>query len=633
MKRGQHSFKGKVAIIVAMLLCGAASPLCYRVRAQSAQADAPRRVLVLYWDNKDYPANIRFDQSFQTALRSAPFPNIEYYPEYLESTRFPGEKQAAAFYEYLRQKYADRRIDVVVAVADPPLNFLIKHRADLFPNAPIVFLAITSRSAEELAAEPGMTGILQASTQKATLDLALTLHPETKHVFVISGTPERDKRFEVVARQELAADENKVGITYLTDLSLSELISTTASLPPQSVILYVWQKSPDERGELLETYEVLARIAPSASAPIYGMGGGNVGAGLVGGYIQGPEAGGGKLAEIAIRVLGGTRPQDIPVERAPFVPMFDWRELQRWGLKESNLPAGSVVNFKQFTFWEQYKWRIIGIVSLFVLQTAYIAVLLFERRRRKRANESLDRLNAELEQRIAARTAALDAKTRELETFAYSVAHDLKAPLRGIDGYSRLLLEDHADKLGEEGRSFVETIHTSTEEMTQLIEDLLNYSRLERREFKPDRIELGPLVKAVVVQKERETAGRHIDFTVNVNGGTVMADANGLVQALKNYLDNAVKFTRAEPEARIEVGSEETMNCYRLWVRDNGVGFDMKYHDRIFDIFQRLNHSEDYPGTGIGLAIVRKAMERMGGKAWAQSEPGHGATFYLEIPK
>src|SRR5262249_30267015 len=150
--------------------------------------------------------------------------------------------------------------------------------------------------------------------------------------------------------------------------------------------------------------------------------------------------------------------------------------------------------------------------------------------------------------------AALDAKTHELETFAYSVAHDLKAPLRGIHGYSRLLLEDHAEQLNEEGQFFLATINTSTEEMNQLIEDLLDYSRLERRDLSRERIELQPLVQTLVRQKERQAGGRQVDFVVTVNGGTVMADAKGLSQALNNYLDNALKFTREVSPARVEIG-------------------------------------------------------------------------------
>jgi signal transduction histidine kinase len=166
-----------------------------------------------------------------------------------------------------------------------------------------------------------------------------------------------------------------------------------------------------------------------------------------------------------------------------------------------------------------------------------------------------------------------------------------------------------------------------------LIDDLLAYSRLERRELKPDRIQLGSMINSLVEEKQREVTEHPIDFVIDVNGATVLADASGLQQSLRNYLDNAIKFSGKVAEPCIEVGSKESADSCLVWVRDNGIGFDMKYHDRIFDIFQRLNVSDDYPGTGIGLAIVRKAMERMGGRAWANSEPGHGATFYLEIPK
>ena len=169
--------------------------------------------------------------------------------------------------------------------------------------------------------------------------------------------------------------------------------------------------------------------------------------------------------------------------------------------------------------------------------------------------------------------------------------------------------------------------------MSHLIEDLLSYSHLEGSQMKPDRLELYPIVAAVVEQKKHETAGRNIEFVVDVNGISVVANANGLTQALRNYIDNAIKFTRDTANARIEIGSAETLKNCRLWVRDNGVGFDMKYRERIFDIFQRLHCEEEFAGTGVGLAIVRKAMQRIGGRAWAESEPGKGSTFYLEIPK
>ncbi len=221
----------------------------------------------------------------------------------------------------------------------------------------------------------------------------------------------------------------------------------------------------------------------------------------------------------------------------------------------------------------------------------------------------------------------------ELEAFTYSVSHDLKAPLRGIDGYSRLLLEDYADRLDEDGRRFLSQIRRATNQMNQLIEDLLAYSRLERRPLSSGPINPAALVASVVAERSEEMRSRGVRLTVDVPCTTAIAEAEGVIVALRNLLDNALKFTRHVPQPEITIGGRETETSCILWVTDNGPGFDMKYHDRIFEIFQRLHRQEEYPGTGIGLAIVRKAMQRMGGRAWAESQPGKGATFYLEIPR
>jgi len=247
--------------------------------------------------------------------------------------------------------------------------------------------------------------------------------------------------------------------------------------------------------------------------------------------------------------------------------------------------------------------------------------------------EQVRRHAAELEQRVAERTAELEAKNRELETFAYSVSHDLKAPLRGIDGYSRLLLEDYAAQLDEEGRTFLHTIRRATEQMNQLIDDLLTYSRLERRSLTPGRVNPRTLVEALLAERAADIGQRRVSLTVDIPCEYVVADSESLTLALRNLLDNALKFTRDVAQPRIEIGGRQTPDSCIIWVKDNGIGFDMRYHDRIFEIFQRLHRAEDYAGTGVGLAIVRKAAERMRGRVWAESAPGEGATFYLEIPR
>ncbi|MBC8039997.1 MAG: PAS domain S-box protein [Opitutaceae bacterium] len=251
---------------------------------------------------------------------------------------------------------------------------------------------------------------------------------------------------------------------------------------------------------------------------------------------------------------------------------------------------------------------------------------------RVQAEQAVRALNETLELKVAQRTRELQTKNRELETFTYSVSHDLKAPLRGIDGYSRLLLEEYHDRLDDEGRKFLNYVRQASLQMGQLIEDLLAYSQLERRALTLSAIRPQAVLDAMPLGYMDDIESRNIAYTVSLPDVAVRADPNGLAQVMRNLLDNALKFTRATPAPAIEIAGRIEGAKYILWVKDNGIGFDMKFTDRIFDIFQRLHRAEDYPGTGIGLAIVRKAMERMGGRVWAESTPGQGATFFLEIP-
>ena len=351
------------------------------------------------------------------------------------------------------QKYADRNIDVILAVTDHPLEFLLKYRDELFTHIPIVFVAVQSPTATELAAGPGITGIVYGGNQSSTLDLALRLHPGTEQVFVVSGTLEHDKRFEIPARQDLEGYESRVSITYLTDLPLGELIAKTSSLPERSIILYLWQQSQDEKGNVLESPDVLALIARSAPVPIYGLASPVLGSGIVGGNLRSPELMATRAAEIALRIANGTRAGDIPVEAPLLAPMFDWRQLKRWGISEEHLPPGSIVRFKEPTLWEQYKWSIIGFITFCFGQTLLIVGLFVQRSRRKRVERAL----AERELRLRESQAIAHVGSFHWDVVADTVAwSDEMCRIHGFEpGESSITYETYLDQVHPDHREQV----------------------------------------------------------------------------------------------------------------------------------------------------------------------------------
>ncbi|UQD56689.1 transporter substrate-binding domain-containing protein [Flavobacterium sp. K5-23] len=222
----------------------------------------------------------------------------------------------------------------------------------------------------------------------------------------------------------------------------------------------------------------------------------------------------------------------------------------------------------------------------------------------------------------------------EMETFTYSVSHDLKAPLRGIDGYSKLLIDLYKKDLNEEAQEFLNNIRGGAKQMNHLIEDLLSYSHLERQDFQIKNVALQPLINDLIVLLSGEIKKSKVQIKTSLpKDFMLLADTNGLKLVIRNLLDNAIKFSSKSEKPEIEIGSSENSTHWLIFVKDNGIGFDMKYHDRIFKIFQRLHLPEEFEGTGIGLAMVEKAMRRMNGRIWAESEMNKGTCFYLEFKK
>lgn len=261
------------------------------------------------------------------------------------------------------------------------------------------------------------------------------------------------------------------------------------------------------------------------------------------------------------------------------------------------------------------------------------------------SDKVIRKLNAELEQRVLERTGQLEAANKELEAFSYSVSHDLRAPLRAIDGFSRILLEDFAEHLPDEGKHFLKLVRDNTRQMSQLVDDLLAFSRLGRLGLTKKAVDTAKVVRLCLTEMQKEQEGRQLDIVV----GAVppcQADPTLLKQVWMNLISNALKYTGKRTAARIEIGcrtqprpqpeagaprspGHATETVY--FVKDNGAGFDMKYVGKLFGVFQRLHRASDYDGTGVGLAIVQRIVHRHGGRVWGEGQVGQGATFYFTL--
>jgi signal transduction histidine kinase len=248
-----------------------------------------------------------------------------------------------------------------------------------------------------------------------------------------------------------------------------------------------------------------------------------------------------------------------------------------------------------------------------------------------RLHEQVQRHAAALEARVAERTAELAAANQELEAFSYSVSHDLRAPLRSLDGFSQILLEDYADVLDAEGLGSLQRIRGAAQRMAGLIDALLSLSRLTRTDLQWDTVELSAMARAIAADLQRQEPTRQAVFTI-ADGLTATGDARLLRIVLENLLGNAWKFTARQPVARIAFGALAPPDGPPVFVvRDNGVGFDMAYAGKLFGAFQRLHHRREFPGTGIGLATVQRIVHRHGGRIWAEGAVGQGAAFYFTL--
>ncbi|HEV7395451.1 MAG TPA: ABC transporter substrate binding protein [Pyrinomonadaceae bacterium] len=375
---------GKLLLLTVMLALPVLSP------AIASGAEPPKRVLIFYGTDPNLPNVSLINQILRSTLEKGSPVRVQFYSETLDSYRIPENKFESEFVRLLQRKYEGEKFDLIFTISSAAVKFLRKHKDELFLDTPTVFIHTNAHEVDGLDLGPNVTGVHGKIELRAGLELALSLHPGTRRVVVVTGNSGIERLWDALAHEEFRSFENRVKFTYLTNITMEELRAALASLPPQTIVFFVGFML-DSAGNAYSLSESVSLAATSSTAPIYVPIQSGYRQGVVGGRMITHEALGKAAAELGLRILAGARPQDIPQQTVPSVSMFDWRELQRWRIDESRLPAGSLISNRELSVWKLYKWRVIGVITLFILEAFLIVGLLINRTRRRQAQDERQR--------------------------------------------------------------------------------------------------------------------------------------------------------------------------------------------------------------------------------------------------
>ena len=628
------------------------------LRAHAAESAVvstrPKRVLALFDMGKDSPANVIWDRTIRETLASTG-PDAEYYAEYLDAARFSDEGQTDAFHAYLARKYRDHPIDVIIAM-DLTTRFLLEQGRDLFVGVPIVHTVAVGKHPAAESSDPRLVGIRGVFDARSTVQTALRLHPGTTEVVVVCTAARGREFLGIEVRRQLAIFEGRVKLTYLTDVSLDELRSRVATLDRRAIVLFVVFYDPrgaDRPGRYAR--DVAAEVARVSGRPVYGLFSSYLHEGVIGGHVYSLEDASAWAAHAALRILDGAQPRDIPAVDAPVVPMFDWRELRRWRIDESRLPAGSRVLFREESVWRAYGGYLLAGGGVCFAQLALIGALLVERRRRRRALLAVESSHAELEQRIAERERAerelrenhlrleeeqhvgeaLREADRRKDEFLATLAHELRNPLAAIGTAMELmrhLPNDDAKAAWARDMTTRQVAHLS-----RMIEDLLDVSRITQGkvELRQEPLDIRTIAGQALDEIRPALLKRNQRIVVELppEPTVVRGDSVRLTQVIANLLDNAGKYTDTGGEVCLRIERERGDVVVR--VADDGMGIAAELLERVFDLFVQGSSTRRRAGggLGIGLTLVKRIVALHGGTVHAASAgEGRGSEFLVRLP-
>jgi len=588
--------------------------------AGALPASATRHVVLLFDERADLPGLAALSAEFVRTINEKTTERIEIYREEMDRSRFNGDYQTR-FRDFLRAKYAGKKIDAVVAVFGAALDFVLDYGAEIFPGAHVVFCGIDPAELGDRALPPNVRGVVMRREFSPTLELALNLHPQTRQVIVIGGTSDFDRLLLQQAQKEFEPHARRVNITYATSLPLQKLLSDVKQLPPNSIVL-ITTFFKDGAGVPFVPHDVVPLVSAAASAPLYGFLDQFLGRGIVGGKLYGASSQGAGAAELVLHALSGTAAQGEQFLEPPANKVqFDWRQLQRWGISESQLPQGSDIRFRNPGIWGRYRLQILGIVAALLVQSGLIAWLIYEHRRRSVAEVQSRNAMAEL------------ASTNRLATagqLSASIAHEINQPVTGVVLKAGAALRWLAAEKPDLDK--IRSLLTEIVGAGQRAGDIVNSVRAMFKEGENERgpTNLNNLINTVLVllRVDLQRDGVRVETRLDEQLPAVTGDPVQLQQVILNLITNAVDAMRTVQPRVLTVQTSRIVGKAHVSIEDTGPGVRDSDRDRIFNPLFTTKTG----GMGMGLSICRSIIENHGGRIWVERVTGPGAVFQFELP-
>jgi signal transduction histidine kinase len=570
--------------------------------ASAGTQDEHKAVLVLYSTRRDAQFSIVGEAELPRILDAGLDRNLDYYPEFIDLTRFPDPAYKLAFRDFLRQKYQGVEFDLVIAMQDAAVEFVEAYRDSLFPGVPEVFLANTPTPRRA----PSSTGLIHVRDYASTLTLIRQLQPDVNRVFIVTGAAAADREYKAAVQQQLDSYDSRLTFSYLSGLATSDLVNRLSKLPERSAVYYVLV-SQDGAGQKFHPLEYIDRVTAAANAPTYSWVDSTMDHGIVGGSLYSQRDAIERVGQLALRVLRGEPADTIPVADLHLnANQVDWRQLRRWGIDEARVPPGTLVRFRNPTVWDRYKAYILGAVALLLAQSVLITGLLIQRRRRRQAEGKLRASQGELlrsyerNRDLAARL--LRAQESERSRIARELHDDICQRM--------LVLTVELKSLGgtndREGRA-VEALAVAQGIAKSLHE--LSHS------LHPTKLQLLGLVAAIdQLRLDLSRIGITIGFSHHDVPSTLPTDLMlCLFRIVQEAIQNAIKHSKASEVSVHLSGSSDRLT---VTISDNGVGFDV----------------EAAWSQGLGLLSMVERVGVLGGSLEIHSSPGAGARLTASVP-